>query len=68
MLFLYHFIVDYSEKFAMGAYIADYVFDKYKSEKKSNKVEEVFVEANYELVKKAEKIVSAMQFAKLRQM
>ena len=29
---------DYSEQFAMGAFIADYSFDKYKSEKKDNKV------------------------------
>ena len=29
---------DYSEQFAMGAYIADYSFDKYKSEKKNKKL------------------------------
>ena len=55
---------DYSEQFAMGAYIADYVFDKYKSEKKDNKVNEVFVQANADLVKKAEKISSAMAFTR----
>ena len=32
---------DYSEQFTMGALIADYAFDKYKSEKKDNKVKEV---------------------------
>ena len=55
---------DYSEYFAMGAFIADYSFDKYKSEKKNNKIEEVFVQANQELVTKAEKISSAMAFAR----
>lgn len=55
---------DYSEQFAMGAFIADYAFDKYKSEKKDNRVKEVFVEANEELVKRAEKIASAMAFTR----
>ncbi len=55
---------DYSEQFAMGAYIADYAFDKYKSEKKDNKVQEVYVQANADLVKKAEKIAAAMAFAR----
>lgn len=55
---------DYSEQFAMGAYIADYSFDKYKSEKKDNKVKEVYVQANADLVKKAEKIASAMSFTR----
>ncbi len=55
---------DYSEQFAMGAYIADYSFDKYKSEKKDNKVKEVYVQANSDLVKKAEKIASAMSFTR----
>ena len=55
---------DYSEQFAMGAFIADYAFDKYKSEKKDNKVQEVYVQANADIVKKAEKIASAMAFAR----
>ena len=55
---------DYSEQFAMGALIADYAFDKYKSEKKDNKVKEVYVQANAENIKKAEKIASAMAFAR----
>ncbi len=55
---------DYSEQFAMGALIADYSFDKYKSEKKDNKVKEVYVQANADNVKKAEKIASAMAFAR----
>ena len=55
---------DYSEQFTMGAYIADYTFDKYKSEKKDNKVQEVYVQANADIVKKAEKIAEAMAFAR----
>ena len=55
---------DYSEQFAMGAFIADYTFDKYKSEKKDNKVKEVYVQANQDLVNKAEKIASAMAFTR----
>lgn len=55
---------DYSEQFAMGVLIADYAFDKYKSEKKDRKVKEVFVEANEGLVKKSEKIAAAMAFAR----
>ena len=55
---------DYSEQFAMGAFIADYAFDKYKTEKRDNKVKEVFVEANEELVRKAEKIAAAMAFTR----
>ena len=55
---------DYSEQFAMGAFIADYTFDKYKSEKKDNKVKEVYVQANQDLVNKAEKIASAMTFTR----
>ena len=35
-----------------------------KSEKKENKVQEVYVQANAEIVKKAEKIASAMAFAR----
>ena len=55
---------DYSEQFTMGVLIADYAFDKYKSEKKDRKVKEVFVEANEGLVKKSEKIAAAMAFAR----
>ena len=55
---------DYSEQFTMGVLIADYRFDKYKSEKKDNKVREVFVEANENEVRKAEKIATAMNFAR----
>ena len=54
---------DYSEQFTMGVFIADYKFDKYKSEKKEG-IEEVFVCANEELVNKAEKIATAMRFAR----
>ena len=32
---------DYSEQFTIGAYIADYKFDKYKSEKKNNNKNEL---------------------------
>ena len=55
---------DYSEQFAMGAFIADYAFDKYKSEKKDNKIQEVYVQANEDLVKKAEKVATAMRFTR----
>lgn len=55
---------DYSEQFTMGALIADYAFDKYKSEKKDNKVKEIYVQANEGIVRKAEKIASAMTFAR----
>ena len=56
---------DYSEQFTMGAFIADYKFDKYKSEKKENqKVKEVYVSAKSEMVKKAEKVAAAMTFAR----
>ena len=55
---------DYSEQFAMGALIADYSFDKYKTEKKDNKVKEVYVQANADNVKKAERIASAMAFTR----
>ena len=55
---------DYAEQFTMGAFIADYVFDKYKSEKKDKHVKEVFVQTNPDGVKKAEKIAAAMAFAR----
>ncbi len=55
---------DYSEQFTMGALIADYSFDKYKSEKKDKKVKEVYVQANETMVRKAEKIAAAMSFAR----
>ena len=54
---------DYSEQLAMGAFIADYKFDKYKTEKKEG-IREVYVSANPDIVKKAEKIASAMKFAR----
>jgi len=55
---------DYSRQFAYGALIADYDFDKYKSEKKNNKIETVFVSANESEIRKGEKIVSAVNFAR----
>ena len=55
---------DYSEQFTMGAKIADYKFDKYKSEKKDKSVKEIFVEANESIVRRAEKIVDAMAFTR----
>ena len=55
---------DYSEQFTMGAKIADYKFDKYKSEKKDKDVKEIFVEANESIVRKAEKIADAMAFTR----
>ena len=55
---------DYSEQFTLGVYIADYSFDKYKSEKKDNKIQEVYVQANVDLVDKATKIAAAMNFAR----
>lgn len=55
---------DYSEPFTIGAFIADYRFDKYKSEKKDNKIKEVFVQASAEGVSKGEKIAAAMTFAR----
>ncbi len=55
---------DYSEQLVMGAFIADYKFDKYKSEKKDKHIQEVYVKANPEIVKKAEKISAAMSFAR----
>ena len=56
---------DYSEQFTMGALIADYKFDKYKSEKKENKnIEEVYIQADSEAVKKAEIVAAAMRFAR----
>ena len=55
---------DYSEQFTMGAFIADYKFDKYKSEKKDKHIDEVYVQANEQIVKKAEKIAAAMAFAR----
>ena len=54
---------DYSEQFTMGAKIADYKFDKYKSEKKDG-VNTVYVEANEQIVRKAEKIADAMAFTR----
>ena len=55
---------DYSEQLTIGAYIADYKFDKYKSEKKDKHIQEVYINANPDLVKRAEKFASAMSFAR----
>ena len=55
---------DYSEQLTLGAFIADYKFDKYKSEKKDKHIAEVYVKGNAEKVKKAEKIAAAMTFAR----
>ena len=55
---------DYSEQFAIGAFIADYKFDKYKSEKKNNHIEEIYVQASQEGISKGEKISAAMNFAR----
>jgi len=55
---------DYSEQFTMGVYIADYKFDKYKSEKKDKHIKEVFIKASEEVVRKAEKIAAAMNFTR----
>ena len=55
---------DYSEQFTMGVKIANYKFDKYKSEKKDKGVKEIFVEANETAVRKAEKIADAMSFTR----
>ena len=55
---------DYSEQFTMGVKIADYKFDKYKSEKKDKGVKEIFVEANEPVLRKAEKIADAMAFTR----
>lgn len=55
---------DFSEQFTMGLYIADYKFDKYKSDKKDNHIQEVYIKADEEKIKKAEKIATAMAFAR----
>ena len=55
---------DYSEQFTMGAFIADYRFDKYKSDKKDKHIQEVYVQASEQGVRKAEKIAAAMAFAR----
>lgn len=55
---------DYSEAFTYGVKIADYKFDKYKSEKKDNKINVVYVEAGEKEVRKAEKISDAMSFTR----
>lgn len=54
---------DYSEHFTFGALIADYAFDKYKSEK-VDKVETVYVQANEDVVNRTVKIAEAMSFAR----
>ena len=55
---------DFSEQFTMGLYIADYKFDKYKSEKKDKHIQEVYIKADEEKIKKAEKVAAAMAFAR----
>ena len=55
---------DFSEQFTMGLFIADYKFDKYKSEKKDKHIQEVYIKADEEKIKKAEKIAIAMSFAR----
>ena len=55
---------DYSEQFTMGVKIADYKFDKYKSEKKDKGINVVYVEACEHVVRKAEKIADAMAFTR----
>ena len=55
---------DYSEQFTIGAFIADYKFDKYKSEGVKEGIKEIYVQADAENVKKAEKIAAAMRFAR----
>jgi len=55
---------DYSEQLTMGAFIADYKFDKYKSEKKDKHIHEVYVQASPDGVRKAEKFAAAMAFAR----
>ena len=55
---------DFSEQFTMGLYIADYKFDKYKSEKKDKHIQEIYIKADEENIKKAEKIAAAMTFAR----
>ena len=54
---------DYSEQFTMGVKIADYRFDKYKSEKKEG-INTVYVEANEGIVRRAEKVADAMAFTR----
>lgn len=55
---------DYAEQLTLGAFIADYKFDKYKSDKKDKHIKELFVQANEENIKKAEKIAAAMTFTR----
>ena len=55
---------DYSEQLVTGAMIADYSFEKYKSEKSKNHIKELFIEANETEVRKAEKIATAMAFTR----
>ena len=55
---------DFAEQFTMGLYIADYKFDKYKSEKKDKHLQEVYIQADEEKIKKAEKVAAAMNFAR----
>ena len=54
---------DYSEHFTYGVKIADYAFDKYKSDK-VDKIETVYVQANSDVVERTVKIADAMSFAR----
>ena len=55
---------DYSEAVTTGVMIADYAFDKYKSEKKDKKIQTIYIQANPDIVQKAEKIAAAMTFTR----
>lgn len=53
----------YGEQFTYGVQIADYTFDKYKTEKDKH-VETVYVNANEEAIRRAEKITKAMKVSR----
>ena len=55
---------DYAAQLISGIKIADYVFDKYKSEKKDDKISVAYVQGDENTVKKSEKIIDAMTFAR----
>ena len=55
---------DYSKQVTIGILIADYKFDKYNSDKKDKNINVVYLEANEEEVRKAEKFVTAMNFTR----
>ncbi len=56
-------IFDYSEQFVYGVRIANYSFDKYKSEK-TDKIETVYVQANQEKIARAIVVSDAMDLAR----